>query len=99
MRSEESEMSQKKKIIIRCTALLALACVASQAHAQAEMAQIPALVSAASAAAAPQSVGSGLLATADSSSSVLDTGAPVAGAGLFGLLLVTVAKRKRRKPH
>lgn len=87
-------MSQKKTMI-RCTALLALACVASQAHAQADLAQIPALVSAASAAAvAPPA---GLLAKEDSS--VLDAGAPVAGAGLFGLLMVSVAKRKRRKPH
>lgn len=93
-------MSLQRKNIIRCGALLSLGCVSFQVHAQAEMAQIPALVSAASAAAISQSAnGATLLPPAESSNSVLDTGAPVAGAGLFGLLLVTVAKRKRRKPH
>ncbi|WP_428311751.1 hypothetical protein [Hydrocarboniphaga sp.] len=92
-------MSLQRKNVIRCTALLALGCVSFQIHAQAEMAQIPALVSAASAAAISQSANGAMLATLESSNSVLDTGAPVAGAGLFGLLLVTVARRKRRRPH
>lgn len=85
-----------KKCITGIFGLLALG-FTTQAGAQTEFAQLPSLVSAASAArvAAPN-LGS-VTAPADPARPGLDAGASIAGAGLFGLLVVSVVKRKRRR--